>query len=329
VWCEDLLDALPGTPLPPVAAEVLAVRDLELVDDDRWPRVLTLLSRPPFRQALTTPVRVRMPDGGIETARPYTAWWLRGAPVLDGRRPAGLRAAGGDPLLAGLYEDADTADADDEVLRALGVRTTARALLDEPGGAAELLARLADPERAVTAAQLHGIYGLLAGLDPDEVTLPDELRAVVDGEPRVVPAADALVADAPDLLPLAAGRALLPVPPSGAPSLAAVLDVSPLSAALPAPPPEGGTRHPVPEAARALLGPAAPDSYVEHEELLIDGTELDWRLPGDGTLHAATVEGLAAGLAWSTAQWPRRFELAALLEDPTRAADLETARWFD
>ncbi|MGP3969471.1 sacsin N-terminal ATP-binding-like domain-containing protein [Streptomyces sp. 6N223] len=329
VWCEDVLDALPDTPLPPVAAEVLAVRDLELIDDDRWREALALLSRPPFRQALTAAVRVRMPDGGVETARSYTAWWLRGAPVLDGRRPAGLRAAGVDPLLAGLYEDADAADADEEVLRALGVRTTARALLAEPGGAAELLARLADSERDVTPRQLHGLYGLLAGLEPDEVTLPEELRAVVDGVPRVVPADTALVADAPDLLPLADGRALLPVPPDRSSALAAVLDVRTLSAALPAPPPEGGARREVPEAARLLLGPDTPASYVEHEELVIDGTELDWRLAADGTLHAATVEGLAAGLAWSASQWPRRFELAALLEDPSRAEELDTARWFD
>ncbi|MEO3750665.1 molecular chaperone Hsp90 [Streptomyces sp. B6B3] len=329
VWCEDTLDALPDSPLPPVAAELVAVRDLELVDDDRWPEVLSLLSRPPFREALTTEVRVRMPDGSVRTARSYTAWWLRGAPVLDGRRPAGLRAAHGDPLLAGLYDDADTADADEEVLRALGVRTTARALLAEPGGAAELLGRLADPERDVTGAQLHGLYGLLADLDPAEVTLPDELRAVVDGESRVVPAAEALVADAPDLLPLAAGRALLPVPPERAPALAAVLEARPLSAALPAAPPDGGTARDVPAEARLLLGEDTPAGYVEHEELVIDGVELDWRLTADGTLHAATVEGLAAGLAWSTGQWPRRFELAALLEDPSREEELETARWFD
>ncbi|WP_129840918.1 molecular chaperone Hsp90 [Streptomyces sp. RFCAC02] len=331
VWCEDLLDALPGTDLPPVAAEVLAVRDLELVDDDQWPRALALIAgSPELRAALTAPVRVRMPDGTVETARPYTAWWLRGAPVLDGRRPAGLRAAGGDPLLAGLYEDADTADVDDEVLHALGVRTSARALLAEPGGAADLLARLADPEvTGVTAAQLHGLYALLARLDPEDVTLPDEVRAVVDGEVRIVPVASALVADAPDLLPLAAGRALLPVPPGLAADLASVLDVAPLSAALPAPPPAGGTERAVPDAARALLGDDTPATYVEHDGLVVDGTEIAWRLTADGVLHAATFEGLAAGLAWATGRWPRRFELAALLEDPARAAELETARWFD
>ncbi|SFC22442.1 sacsin N-terminal ATP-binding-like domain-containing protein [Streptomyces aidingensis] len=332
VWCEDALDALPDSPLPPVAAELAGVRDLELVDDDRWPQALAMLSEPPLRDALTTPVRVRMPDGSAETVRSYTAWWLRGAPVLDGRRPAGLRAAGGDPLLAGLYEAVDTAEADEQVLRALGVRTSAAALLDEPGGAAELLARLADPDRPVTAAQLHGLYSLLAELDPEEVTLPDELRAVPGAEePDVVAAARAAVADAPDLLPLAmaAGLPLLPVDPRRATALAALLEVPLLSAVLPAVPPAGGSPHPVPEAARALLGPSAPENYREHDELLIDGVDLEWRLTGDGTLHAATVEGLAAGLAWAAGQWPRRFELAALLQDPDRAPELATARWFD
>ncbi|WP_245880797.1 sacsin N-terminal ATP-binding-like domain-containing protein [Streptomyces zhaozhouensis] len=330
VWCEDVLDALPDAALPPVAAEVVAVRDLELVDDERWPRVLELLGRSPLREALTARVRVRMPDGTVETARSYTAWWLRGAPVLDGRRPAGLRSADGDPLLAGLYEDADTARADEEVLRALGVRTTAAALLAEPGGAAELLSRLGDPELPVSAWQLHGLYGLLADLDPEAVTLPDTLRAVVDGEVRVVHAGEALVADAPDLLPLAGGRPLLPVPPEAAAELAAVLDVRLLSAALPAEPPAGGVVREVPASARELLGDGAPTEYHEHEDgLVIDGEEVDWRLTPAGELHAATFEGLAAGLAWSTGQWPRRFELAALLEDPDRAGELETARWFD
>lgn len=147
-------------------------------------------------------MRILLPDGTTQSVRPYTAWWLRDHPVLDGRRPAGLRAAGGDPLLEGLYTPADaTGFEDEQVLRALGVRTTVAALLDEPGGAAELLSRLADPDREVSGRQLHGLYGALAELDPEQVTLPDELRAVVDGEVVVVDAADAVIADAPDLLP--------------------------------------------------------------------------------------------------------------------------------
>ncbi|MFG2977377.1 sacsin N-terminal ATP-binding-like domain-containing protein [Streptomyces sp. NPDC048331] len=330
VWCEDVLDQLPELPVPPVATELIAVRDLDLVDDDCWPQALALLAQPPLRDALTQPVRILLPDGTTQSVRPYTAWWLRDHPVLDGRRPAGLRAAGGDPLLDGLYTSADaTGFEDEQVLRALGVRTSVAALLDEPGGAAELLARLADPDREVTGHQLHGLYGALADLDPEQVTLPDELRAVVDGEVLVVDAADAVIADAPDLLPLTAGLPLLPVPPSRAADLAELLQVRRLSDTVPAEVTTPGEEHEVPESVLVLLGPATPTTYVEHEELVAGGTELDWRRTPDGTLHASTLEGVAAGLAWSAGQWPRRFEVAALLEDPSRTAELARDRWFD
>lgn len=97
-----------------------------------------------------------------------------------------------------------------------------------------------------------------------------------------------------------------------------------------------GDPHEVPEAVRELL-PGAPLSYIEHEELLIEGSgdgegtgeiELDWRYV-DGTLHASTVEGVAAGLSWAAGHWARRFEVAALLEDLTRTEELARARWFD
>ncbi|WP_425245852.1 sacsin N-terminal ATP-binding-like domain-containing protein [Streptomyces sp. NEAU-NA10] len=330
VWCEDILDRFPDSPVPPVATELIAVRDLDLVDDDKWPQALALLARPPLRDALTQPVRILLHDGTHEVVRPYTAWWLRGQPVLDGRRPAGLLAAGGDPLLRGLYDEADATGFDDEqVLRALGVRTSVSALLDEPGGAAELLDRLADPDRPVTAAQLHGLYGALAELDPEQVTLPDELRAVVDGRVEVVDAADAVVVDSPDLLPFTEGVPLLPVRPSRAADLAELFQVRRLSESVTGEVDSEGTEHDVPESVRALLGPRTPDTYVEHEELVVDGVEIDWRLTNDGVLHAATLEGVAAGLAWAAGQWPRRFEVAALLEDPSRTAELARDRWFD
>ncbi|UJA08927.1 sacsin N-terminal ATP-binding-like domain-containing protein [Streptomyces collinus] len=330
VWCEDILDRFPDTPVPPVATELVAVRDLDLVDDDHWPEALALLARPPLRDALTQPVRVLLPDGTHEVVRPYTAWWLRGHPVLAGRRPAGLLAAGGDPLLRGLYDEADATGFDDEqVLRALGVRTSVSALLDEPGGAAELLDRLADPERRVGPAQLHGLYGALAELDPDQVTLPDELRAVVDGQVRVVDAADAVVVDSPDLLPFTAGVPLLPVRPARAAELAELFQVRRLSESVTGEIHSEGAEHDVPDPVRVLLGPRTPATYVEHEELVVDGVEIDWRLTDDGVLHAATLEGVAAGLAWAAGQWPRRFEVAALLEDPTRTEELARDRWFD
>ncbi|NEB79847.1 hypothetical protein G3I40_32205, partial [Streptomyces sp. SID14478] len=92
---------------------------------------------------------------------------------------------------------------------------------------------------------------------------------------------------------------------------------------------ETGTEHPVPDSVRTLLGAATPATYVEHEELFVAGTEVDWRRTPDGTVHAATLEGVAAGLAWAAGQWPRRFEVAALLEDPSRTEELARDRWFD
>ena len=330
VWCEDVLDRLPETPVPPVATEIVAVRDLDLVDDDAWPQALALLARPPLRDALTQPVRILLPDGTTETVRSYTAWWLRDHPVLDGRRPAGLRAEGGDPLLAGLYDSVDATGFDDaQVLRALGVRTSVAALLDEPGGAAELLGRLADPSREVSPQQLHALYTALADLDPEQVTLPYELRAVVDGEPQVVDAADAVIADAPDLLPLAGELALLPVSPTRVAELAELLQVRRLSESVVAEVTTEGEEHTVPDSVHVLLGAGTPETYVEHDELLVGGVELDWRRTPDGVLHAATLEGVAAGLAWAAGQWPRRFEVAALLEDPSRTRELARNRWFD
>ncbi|MFJ3985288.1 sacsin N-terminal ATP-binding-like domain-containing protein [Streptomyces fungicidicus] len=330
VWSEDVQDRFPDSPVPPVATEIVAVRDLDLVADDRWPQALALLSRPPLRDALVQQVRILLHDGTHEVVRPYTAWWLRGHPVIGGRRPAGLRAAGGDPLLRGLYDEADaTGFEDEQVLRALGVRTSVAALLDEPGGAAELLDRLADPDRPVTAAQLHALYGALAELDPEQVTLPDELRAVVDGRVEVVDAGDAVVVDSPDLLPFTSGVPLLPVRPARAAELAELFQVRRLSESVTGGVDSEGAEHEVPEPVRVLLGPRTPSSYVEHEELVVDGVEIDWRLTGDGVLHAATLEGVAAGLAWAAGQWPRRFEVAALLEDPSRTEELARDRWFD
>lgn len=330
VWSEDVLDRFPDSPVPPVATEIVAVRDLDLVDDDHWPEALALLSRPPLRDALVQPVRVLLHDGTHEVVRPYTAWWLRGHPVLGGRRPAGLRSAGGDPLLRGLYDEADaTGFEDEQVLRALGVRTSVAALLDEPGGAAELLDRLADPDRPVTAAPLHALYGALADLDPEQVTLPDEVRAVVDGTVRVVDAADAVVVDSPDLLPFTSGVPLLPVRPARAAELAELFQVRRLSESVTGRVDSEGAEHDVPEPVRVLLGARTPASYVEHEELVVDGVEIDWRLTDDGALHAATLEGVAAGLAWAAGQWPRRFEVAALLEDESRTEELARDRWFD
>ncbi len=328
-WAADTRDRLrqPGgglAGLPPVAVELTAVRDLDLVAADRWPRALELLTGPPLRAVLTEPVRVRLPDGRHADVPSYTAWWLRRHVTLGGRRPAELRAPDADPLLHGLYDAMDYVFVSDLVIaRALGVRSSLSALLAEPGGADDLLGRLADPVRLVTRPQLRALWSALAaadGLAPDDVTPPDRVRAVLGGELVVADADDALVLDAPDLWPLAAGRPLILAPYRHAARLADLLDLPFASDEVPGVVKEAGELRPVPGALRDVL-PGAPAAYREHDALAADGTDVPWRYSG-GELHAATAEGLAHGVAWVAGQWAARHLLASLLTDPDEAARL-------
>ncbi|MFI9275100.1 sacsin N-terminal ATP-binding-like domain-containing protein [Kitasatospora sp. NPDC052896] len=374
-WCEETLEAVyadaAALGVPPVAAELLAVRDLDLVDEEAWPQALALLARPPYRDAVVAPVRALLADGRYADLPPYTAWWLRDHPVLDGREPAGLRAAGADPLLRGLYDEARTT-LDEEFLHALGVRTTLAALLAEPHGPDELLDRLTDPASEVGHRQLHGIYSALAGVEVESVPASpqDAVRALPPLDPAtgrrpahtvLVDATEAVVADAPDLVQLLHPYPLVPVAPALAAELAERLHVSLASEIAGGRVLSDGSLHRVPAFVRELL-PGCPVAYEEHEELLVvgpDGEEaaVDWRwdtsapapeLPYDpesaeladeddefenapvpGLLHAATPEGLAAGLAWSVGQWHRRFEVLAALTEPDRAYELSAARDFE
>lgn len=371
-WAEDALEALQADEavgVPPVAAELLAVRDLDLVDDDAWPEALAALARPPYRDAVVAPVRTLLPDGSYADLPPYTAWWLRDHPVLAGREPAGLRAAGADPLLRGLYDEARTT-LDDQFLHALGVRTTLAALLAEPHGPDEVLDRMTDPEAEVGHRQLHGIHTALARVDRGRIEPLDVVRALPPLDPDtgrrpdhtvVVDATEAVVADAPDLVQLLHPYPLLPVAPALAADLAERLHVSLASEVAGGRVLSEGVLHRVPAVVRELL-PGCPVAYEEHEELLVvgpDGGEaaVDWRWdtgadapeppydpelaeaadeddefevpPVPGLLHAATPEGLAAGLAWSVGQWHRRFEVLAALSEPDRAYELSAARDFE
>ncbi|MFE7594498.1 sacsin N-terminal ATP-binding-like domain-containing protein, partial [Kitasatospora sp. NPDC057512] len=361
-WAEDALEALQADEavgVPPVAAELLAVRDLDLVDDDAWPEALAALARPPYREAVVGPVRTLLPDGSYADLPPYTAWWLRDHPVLAGREPAGLRAAGADPLLRGLYDEARTT-LDEQFLHALGVRTTLAALLAEPHGPDEVLDRMTDPDAEVGHRQLHGIHTALARVDRERIEPLDVVRALPPLDPAtgrrpahtvVVDATEAVVADAPDLVQLLHPYPLLPVAPALAADLAERLHVSLASEVAGGRVLSEGVLHRVPAVVRELL-PGCPVAYEEHEELLVvgpDGGEaaVDWRWdtgadtpeppydpelaeagdeddefevpPVPGLLHAATPEGLAAGLAWSVGQWHRRFEVLAALSEPDRA----------
>ena len=55
-------------------------------------------------------------------------------------------------------------------------------------------------------------------------------------------------------------------------------------------------------------------------------------MTGDGEVHAATVEGLARGLAWVAGRWDARLVVAAVLDardDETRIDELVAETLLD
>ncbi|WP_442778657.1 sacsin N-terminal ATP-binding-like domain-containing protein [Actinomadura sp. WAC 06369] len=323
-WADDVLRRIGPQDLPPAVPELTAVRDLELVDD--WGAALRLLAGPPWRAAIVEPAHVVLHTGRRAAVPSYTAWWLGRRPVLDGRRPREFRLPG-DASLAGLYDVAPDGP-DEPLLAALGVRTSLDDLLDEPGGARELLERLADPARHVARDRLGALWTALADAPALDVEPPERVRAVVDGAVEVVDAGDALVLDRPDLLPLLAGQPLVIAARGREERLAELLDL-PLASDEVAGAVEGGAveggaveggdvgageERPVPEAVRAVL-PGAPDVYRAHDRLTVDGTDVQWWV-GDGQVHADGPEGLARALAWVTGEWEARLHAEAVLRDP-------------
>ncbi|GIH64417.1 sacsin N-terminal ATP-binding-like domain-containing protein [Microbispora siamensis] len=311
-WLEAVLDLIPDLDVPPVVREFTAVRDLEYVAD--WPSALALLSRPPLRAALR-PMRVLAAGETVEVPS-YTAWWLSRHPVLGGRRPTELRLPTGDPLLFGLYGEAP-AGIDEDALKMIGVRSTLADLLDSHGGPEELLDLLADSSLEVDRAQLRSLWIALAAVDPARVSPPEAVRAVLKGTVTVADVGDGpVVVEAPDLLALVEDRPLVLAPFDLAEALSEVLDLPLAGEVVTGAVTSAGTERPVPPEVRSLL-PGAPATYVEHDELLVDGKPVPWRF-FEGAVHATGVDGLARGLAWAAGQWGDRLAVAALLRDPAR-----------
>jgi hypothetical protein len=81
---------------------------------------------------------------------------------------------------------------------------------------------------------------------------------------------------------------------------------------------ESGQLVPTADGVRTLL-PAGPATWCEHEEVVVDGVEVDWWVEGhgpDAVVHASTMDGLAKGLAWAAGAWQRRGAVADVLADP-------------
>ena len=321
-WLRTLIDRS-GRDVAPVVLDFVAVRDLELVT--RWPRALELLAEPGLRAAVTRPVRVLPGEGSPLTLPSYTSWWLSRRPVLDGLRPADLATGGG--LLTGLYDPAP-ASKDYDFLVGIGVRTTLEELLDTPGGPNELLDRLAEPERELTGGQLVALYEALSEIPTEQLDPPEVLRAWQGGAFVTAHAAGVVVIDAPDLLPLLEARPYLVIPGRSAAPLADLLELDLVSEVISGEVTSEGEEQPVPEEIRELL-PACPATYIEHDELLLDGThEVAWRVI-DGVAHASTFDGMARALAWAGGRWDRRHLIAALLVEPERVDELIEETYYE
>ncbi len=202
-WWDGLVE-------PPT--RLVAVRDLDLVDDAAWPAALALLAADrDTRQAATTG---------------YTAWWIARHARLGGRRPGHWRLPTADAIAA-LYDPVPLAPADlgvprppdspappppgptpptppgrrppdDALLAAIGVRRDLHTA--DAHAADDLLARLADPHRHPSAALVAAAHVALADavvdgrVDATDLALPEHVRAM-DG--AVVHVDVAAVLDAP------------------------------------------------------------------------------------------------------------------------------------
>jgi len=301
-------ERLPEGPavVPPVIAEFAAIQDLDLVSDDAWPQVLVHLAADPVtRAAVVQPTHVLLGDGRRIEVRSYTAWWLRQYAVIEDHRLDEVCIPEAGPLVRGLFTPVPL-DVDHDFAAAIGVVTELAAA--EP---TSLLRRLANPQVTLTAADLASVYQRLAvAATGAQVDPPARIRVPDGTGTRVVAASEVVVVDGPHWLQLDLG-AVVPGPVE----LADLLDVDLADDVYDVAPAHGGRATPVGHAAAVLLTDA-PETYVEHDDLVVAGRSVDWWVH-DEVVHAATTDGLARGLAWVCGQWFKRWELAEVLADPS------------
>ncbi|MEE2060529.1 sacsin N-terminal ATP-binding-like domain-containing protein [Rhodococcus artemisiae] len=272
---------------------LVAVRDLDLVDETRWDRALALLAVEPDTAATLTDR-----DG-------YTAWWLRNYAVL-GDQPLGHLRYVDDVAFEGLLDPCTHPDAG-------AFRTClAGTGIDDAHLAEILLDRLADPGRrpdpaAVVAAHTALARSYAAGtVDLDSVILPAGVRSLAGA---VVDATDALVPDLPWFASVIPADRLVVVDHAAAAALAELLDIAAASAVIagePTGPGRATTWRREPDAVLASVTSGLPlpgQPLVVHEQLTVRCTgaitgdrEVPWWIDASGTVHSTRL-GLLDALA--------------------------------
>lgn len=328
-WADDV--APDGSRFGATVGELLAVRDLDWIVDDAWPRVLELFgTSPELRRALVETVRVVGPDDRPHGAPSYAAWWIRERVLLeDGEPLAGRADPAADPVLASFLDAAPewTARLDPEVRTAVGLVRVVSDL--DAAGVELLLERLADPEREVEESAILRLWSQLGTHEAYPGETPDDVR-VLDGSgvTTVMSAGDAVVADAPMWLQRGDLGGFIVASGAAADGLSDLLDV-PMAGEVADGNIDGeGTAADVPDLVRELV-PEAPATWWEHEELTVDGVDVSWWVDGDKHPHAATFDGLAKALAWSSGRWDQRHVIRAVLSEPDRSSELRLDATFD
>ena len=321
-WAEEVDPAADHGGDGPDPGPLVAVRDLELVADDRWDAAWPVLAADrEVREALggARPVEA----AGDTRPWPYTAWWLGRHGRLAGQQPTAWRLPGA-TAVEGLYDpvpDDVAARLDPAFLAAVGVRFEARVRCAED--AADLLARLADPGRTVPPARAAAAHAALAEavaagrVAVADVDPPDRVRTadggVRDAAPgRAVPPA---VLDRAQLVAVLPPAALV-LPGTGDPAvLADLLDLAPASERVRVTVREGGRavpweQMPAAVAWAAALGRPLPEGVlVLHDRLRVlvvdddrggapvEYTPTAW-VDDAGAVHADDpVRGLIAALS--------------------------------
>ncbi|MET9312253.1 hypothetical protein ABZX12_10525 [Kribbella sp. NPDC003505] len=328
-WAYDV--APDGSRFGATVGELEAIRDLDWITEESWPKVLQLLgSDPALRRALVTQVRVVGPDDRPLGVPSYAAWWIREHVLLDDGEPlAGRADPEAEPVLATFLDPAPawTAGLDPEVRTAAGLVRDVTDL--DADGLALVLDRLADPEREVDEASILRLWNRLGTLALFPGDAPARVRVLdADGTTRVTDAEHAVVVDGPmwvqreDLGGFVIGSG------AAADGLSDLFDV-PLAQEVA----EGnldaaGTEADVPALVGELV-PEVPATWWEHEELTVDGIEVSWWVDANGAPHAATFDGLAKALAWAAGRWDRRHVIRAVLNEPDRSVELLVDAVYD
>ncbi|HVF21106.1 MAG TPA: hypothetical protein VNA14_12815, partial [Mycobacteriales bacterium] len=335
-WLAELADRLPDDGAPWVLVHVEGVRDLELVAPTApaWATALDELGREQFRVVAEPVTAVR--DAARAQLPSYTSWWLRRQPCVpdaDGalHRPDHVAAADADPMLRALFPvAAELSEPARRVLAEVGLIADVADL--DADQVAETLVRLADHGPRVDVTDVRDMYAaLLHRASSVGGGAPSRVCALTSVGLETVPAIDAVVVDAPDLIPLLGPVARVPARLADATSLADLLDVELASEVVAGDVTSTPLREATVDAGALPPGwPASSTAYAVHDPLECAdaggaAVRVGWRVLGDA-LHvdAADVLGnLARALAWHAGRWSERHLLhAMLLTDPAGRARL-------